>query len=60
MLENFYKNTCEWKSTLKCVKYCLKTENSYLKTQTEHPLVTKNNNSLYYVRLVVSMAAVTM
>ena len=24
---------------LKCVKYCLKTENGCLKTQTKHPLV---------------------
>ena len=26
LFKNICKNTCEWKSTLKCVKYCLKTE----------------------------------
>ena len=26
------------KSVLKCVQYCLKTENSCLKSQTKHPL----------------------
>ena len=31
-------NTCGWKSVLKCVKYCLKTENDFLKTQIKHPL----------------------
>ena len=31
-------NTCVWKSMLKYVKYCLKTENDCLKTQTKHPL----------------------
>ena len=30
--ENICENTCEWKSALKYVKYCLKTENECLKT----------------------------
>ena len=36
--KNIYGNTCEWKSVLKCVKCCLKTENDCLKIQTKHPL----------------------
>ena len=28
---------CGRKSVLKCIKYYLKIENSYLKTQTKHP-----------------------
>ena len=38
LFKNICENTCGWKSTLKCVKCCLKTENSCLKTQTKHPL----------------------
>ena len=38
LFENFCGNTCGWKNVWKCVKYCLKTENSCLKTQTKHPL----------------------
>ena len=37
LFKNICRNTCEWKSVLKCVKYCLKTENDCLKTQTKHP-----------------------
>ena len=36
--KNIFGNTCGWKSVLKCVKCCLKTENGCLKTQTKHPL----------------------
>ena len=38
LFENIYGNTCGWKNTLKCMKYCLKTENDCLETQTKHPL----------------------
>ena len=38
LFENIFENTCGWKSTLKYVKCCLKTENCYLKSQTKHPL----------------------
>ena len=38
LFENICGNTCGWKSALKCVKCCLKTENSCLKSQTKHPL----------------------
>ena len=38
LFKNICGNTCGWKGVLKCVKCCLKTENSYLKTQTKHPL----------------------
>ena len=38
LFENICENTCEWKSALKCVKCCLKTENDCLKSQTKHPL----------------------
>ena len=36
--KNICGNTCGWKSVLKCVKYCLKTENGCLKIQTKHPV----------------------
>ena len=39
LFENIYENTCGWKSALKCVKCCLKTENGCLKSQTKHPLI---------------------
>ena len=38
LFKNIYGNTCRWKSVLKWVKCCLKTENGCLKTQTKHPL----------------------
>ena len=38
LFENFCGNTCGWKSVLKYVKCCLKTENCCLKTLTKHPL----------------------
>ena len=38
LFENIYENTCGWKSALKCVKYCLKTENGCLRSQTKHPI----------------------
>ena len=38
LFENICGNTCGWKSVLKCVKCCLKTEDGCLKTQTKHPL----------------------
>ena len=38
LFKNICENTCGWKSTLKCVKYCLKTENGCLKILTKHPL----------------------
>ena len=38
LFENICGNTCGWKSALKYVKCCLKTENGCLKTQTKHPL----------------------
>ena len=38
LFENIYGNTCGWKSVLRCVKCCLKTENCCLKIQTKHPL----------------------
>ena len=38
LFKKIYGNTCGWKSVLKCVKCCLKTENDCLKTQTKHPL----------------------
>ena len=37
LFKNICENTCGWKSVLKCVKCCLKTENGCLKTQTKHP-----------------------
>ena len=37
LFENICGNTCGWKSALKCVKCCLKIENSCLKSQTKHP-----------------------
>ena len=38
LFENFCEKTCGWKSVLKYVKCCLKTENCCLKTLTKHPL----------------------
>ena len=38
LFKNICGSTCGWKSVLKCVKCCLKTENGYLKIQTKHPL----------------------
>ena len=38
LFENICGNTYGWKSALKCVKCCLKTENGCLKLQTKHPL----------------------
>ena len=46
LFENICGNTCGWKNALKCVKCCLKTENSCLKTQTKHPLVFKKLKKL--------------
>ena len=37
LFENICGNTCGWKSALKYVKCCLKTENGCLKTLTKHP-----------------------
>ena len=37
LFENIYGNTCGWKSTLKCIKWCLKIKDYCLKTQTKHP-----------------------
>ena len=39
LFENICRNTCGWKKMWKYVKYCLKTENNCLKTQTKHPLI---------------------
>ena len=38
LFKNICGNTCGWKSGLKCVKYCLKTENDCLKTITKQSL----------------------
>ena len=38
LFENICENTRGWKSVLKCVKCCLKTENDCLKTQTKNLL----------------------
>ena len=38
LFENICENTCGWKSMLKCINCCLKTENNCLKTQTKHSL----------------------
>ena len=48
LFENFCGNTCGWKSVLKYVKCCLKTENCCLKTLTKHPLrhVQQYNNKV--------------
>ena len=43
LFENICENTCGWKSALKCVKCCLKTENGCLKSQTKHPLNLQQN-----------------
>ena len=49
LFENFCENTCGWKSALKCVKCCLKTENGCLKTSTKHPpIVWKNLFHLFH------------
>ena len=45
LFKNIYGNTCGWKSVLKYVKCCLKTENGCLKTQTKHPLRNSTPNS---------------
>ena len=37
LFKNIYKNICWWKNMWKYIKYCLKTENDCLKTQTKHP-----------------------
>ena len=37
LFKNICGNTCGWKSALKCVKCCLKTENGGLKSLTKHP-----------------------
>ena len=50
LFKNIYGNTCGWKSVLKCVKCCLKTENGCLKTQTKHPL--KLLRLLYWNRIL--------
>ena len=49
LFENIFGNTCGRKSTLKCVKYCLKTENGCLKTQTKHPL---GDHAFHYLDIV--------
>ena len=38
LFKNICEYTCGWKSALKYVKCCLKTENSGLKSLTKHPL----------------------
>ena len=43
----FYGNTCGWKSVLKYVKCCLKTENCCLKTLTKHPLKLRMDTSIF-------------
>ena len=47
LFENICGNTCGWKSTLKCVKCCLKSENSCLKTLTKHP---QNHSISFFAR----------
>ena len=37
LFKNICENTYGWKSVLKYVKCCLKTENDCLKIQTKHP-----------------------
>ena len=39
LFKNIFENMCGWKSMLKYIKCCLKTENSCLKTQIKHPLI---------------------
>ena len=46
LFKNICGNTCGWKSVLKCVKCCLKTKNSCLKTQIKHLLSNYNKESL--------------
>ena len=41
LFKNICGNTCGWKSVLKYVKCCLKTENGCLKIQTKHPYVLR-------------------
>ena len=48
LFKNICENTCGWKSVLKCIKYCLKTENGCLKTQIKHPL-----DCLNFVGLII-------
>ena len=55
LFKNICRNTCGWKSALKCVKCCLKTKNGCLKSLTKHPLnhskpqqKTANNHSAPY------------
>ena len=50
LFKNIYGNTCGWKSALKCVKCCLKTENGCLKILTKHP---KNSNTFLFSDLPV-------
>ena len=45
LFENICKNTCGWKSTLKCINCYLKTENNCLKIQTKHPLALNFENT---------------
>ena len=47
LFKNFCGNTCGWKSVLKYVKCCLKTENCCLKILTKHPLVYGQKNALF-------------
>ena len=49
LFKNICGNTCGWKNVLKCVKCCLKTENSCLKTQTKHPLRHSGLNTTMYM-----------
>ena len=42
LFKNICENTYGWKNVL---KYCLKTKNGYLKTQTKHSLVIVKNKS---------------
>ena len=50
LFKNIYGNTCGWKSALKYVKCCLKTENGCLKILTKHP---KNSNTFLFSDLPV-------
>ena len=52
LFENICGNTCGWKSVLKCVKCCLKTENGCLKTQTKH-LLTKKYLTLKHFKFIL-------
>ena len=44
LFKNICRNTCGWKSALKCVKCCLKTKNCCLKSQIKHPLILLENH----------------